>query len=71
MRIGTPAVTSRGMKEQDMNVIGDFLNRLSKICIETQTKGGKNLKQFTALIENNEEIKKLRSEVEVNIKLIS
>ena len=67
VRIGTPAVTSRGMKEQDMIVIADFLDRLSRICIETQNKGGKNLKQFTGLIENNEEIKKLKSEVEVRI----
>jgi len=28
VRIGTPAVTTRGMKEKDMGVIAEFINRV-------------------------------------------
>ena len=65
VRIGTPAITTRGMKESDMIIVGGFLDRLAKICIEVQNKGGKNLKQFEALIKENEDIKNLGTDVEV------
>jgi glycine hydroxymethyltransferase len=65
VRIGTPAITTRGMKEKDMEAVGDFLDRLAKICVDTQNKGGKNLKQFVSYIEENAEIMKLKEEVEV------
>lgn len=66
VRIGTPAITTRGLVEKDMEIVGDFLDRISKICVEAQKKGGKNLKQFMSAIESDPAIKTLAKEVEVN-----
>ena len=33
-RIGTPAMTTRGCQESDMRQIGEFLDRVSKICVK-------------------------------------
>ncbi len=67
VRIGVPAVTTRGMVEKDMEVIGEFLDRTAKICINAQNKAGKNLKQFMSSIETDPELAKLGKEVEVLI----
>jgi glycine hydroxymethyltransferase len=67
VRIGAAAVTTRGMVEKDMEVIGEFLHRTAKICISAQNKGGKNLKQFIAAIETDPELAKLGNDVEVYI----
>jgi glycine hydroxymethyltransferase len=64
VRIGTCAVTTRGMVEKDMEDIGIFLDRISKICLETQKKAGKNLKQFLSEIEEEPKLKELAKEVE-------
>jgi len=64
VRIGTPAITSRGMNEKDMNHVAEFLERVSKLCIESQNKGGKNLKQFLQTVENDPNVEKLAKEVE-------
>lgn len=65
VRLGTPAITTRGMKESDMAFVGDYLDRLSRICVDVQNKGGKNLKDFVPLIQQNSDIKQLSQEVEV------
>jgi glycine hydroxymethyltransferase len=67
VRIGTPAITTRGMIEKDMEVVGDFLNRTAKICVDAQNKAGKNLKQFMTTIETDPELAKLGKEIEVFI----
>lgn len=64
VRIGTPAITSRGMNEKDMEYVADFLSRVAKICLEAQNKGGKNLKQFLQTVETDPQIPTLAKEVE-------
>lgn len=64
VRIGTPAITTRGMLEKDMENVGEFLHRLSELCIEAQKKGGKNLKQFLSVLEVDPNLVKLKQEVE-------
>jgi glycine hydroxymethyltransferase len=64
IRIGTPAVTTRGMKEDDMNKIADFIDRVIKLCITVQEKSGKAIKDFITAIELNEELKAIKKEVE-------
>ncbi len=64
VRIGTPAITSRGMNEKDMEFVAEFLTRVSKLSIESQNKGGKNLKQFLQTVESDPNVANLAKEVE-------
>lgn len=64
IRLGTPALTSRGFKETDMVTVSEFLDRGLKIAVEVQKKVGKLLKDFTPALEASEDVKKLRHEVE-------
>lgn len=65
VRVGAAALTSRSMKEQDFEKIAEFLDRAVKIALEVQEKSGKLLKNFVAALETSEEVKTLRSEVEL------
>lgn len=67
IRIGTPAVTTRGMKEPEMEKIAEFLDRVLKISVKIQEQSGKLLKDFILNAEKNEEIIALGKEVEVII----
>jgi glycine hydroxymethyltransferase len=63
-RIGAPAMTSRGLKEDDFKQVAEFLHRALEICLAVQTSHGKMLKDFVVGLENNADIDQLRSEVE-------
>merc|ERR1712216_180195 len=67
VRIGTPAMTSRGLKEADFEKIGEFLHRGLEICLAVQEKSGKKLVDFNnALGEeaNAAKINALKADVE-------
>mmetsp|Transcript_31436 Transcript_31436/g.68741 ORF Transcript_31436/g.68741 Transcript_31436/m.68741 type:complete len:471 (-) Transcript_31436:68-1480(-) len=64
VRIGTPAMTSRGLLEADFVKVGEFLHRAAQICISVQQSHGKMLKDFVVGLENNAEVAALRTEVE-------
>mmetsp|Transcript_24377 Transcript_24377/g.40333 ORF Transcript_24377/g.40333 Transcript_24377/m.40333 type:complete len:458 (-) Transcript_24377:231-1604(-) len=68
VRIGAPAMTSRGLKEADFVKIGEFLTKGLELTLETQGKSGKKLVDFLKYIETdketNEKLKKLQDEVE-------
>ena len=63
VRIGTPALTTRGLKEADFAKIADFLERVVKICLDVQAKAGKKLVDFVAALPANEDIPVLAKEV--------
>jgi len=68
VRIGAPAMTSRGMKEADFQKIGDFLHRGLQLCLEVQGKSGKKLVDFLKYLDNPDveaKLNALKSEVEV------
>ena len=67
VRIGTPAVTTRGMLEKDMEKIGEFIDRTIKLCVSVQKRSGKNLKEFIQILEKEPEIEVIRNEVIVRI----
>jgi len=67
VRIGAPAMTSRGLKEADFEKIGEFLHRGIEIALATQEKCGKKLVDFVKGLEQEETAQKLsalRVEVE-------
>ena len=63
IRIGSPAITTRGMKEADMDQVVGFIARVLEICVKVQKEHGKMLKEFTAGVEKCEEVKKLCEDV--------
>lgn len=63
VRIGTPAMTSRGLVESDMETIAEFLYRVLGVCKDVQATRGKLLKDFNKGLEESEDLKKIGEEV--------
>jgi glycine hydroxymethyltransferase len=57
-------LTSRSFKEEDFVQVAEFLHRAAQLAIKVQATTGKLLKDFVVALENNEEIKSLRAEVQ-------
>ncbi|KAI8013197.1 Serine hydroxymethyltransferase 7 [Camellia lanceoleosa] len=64
VRIGTPAMTSRGCIEADFEKIADFLLKAAQIAISVQWVHGKLQKEFMKGLQNNKNIVELRNQVE-------
>lgn len=64
VRLGTPALTSRGMVEKDFVIVADFLDRVATISRDTQATAGKKLSDFVKALETNPKLKALKEEVE-------
>eukprot|EP01127_Copromyxa_protea_P004488 TRINITY_DN14348_c0_g1_i1.p2 TRINITY_DN14348_c0_g1~~TRINITY_DN14348_c0_g1_i1.p2 ORF type:complete len:462 (-),score=151.79 TRINITY_DN14348_c0_g1_i1:46-1431(-) len=64
VRLGSPALTSRGMKEADMKVIAGFLDRVAKIAVRIQETVGKQLVEFNKAAVADEELLALGKEVQ-------
>lgn len=67
-RLGTPAITTRGFVEKDIDRVVDFIDRGLKLAIVISAKSGPKLVDFKRLTEEDSEIKSkiaaLRQEVE-------
>merc|ERR1712039_813498 len=63
VRIGTPAMTTRGCKKEDMTKIAAFLDRTVQIALEVQGKVGKKLKDFEAELAGHKDVLALKEEV--------
>ncbi|KAL3506480.1 hypothetical protein ACH5RR_031862 [Cinchona calisaya] len=64
VRIGTPAMTSRGLVEKDFEQIAEFLHRSVVLCLKIQKEHGKLLKDFNKGLVNNKDIEELKADVE-------
>lgn len=64
VRLGTPAMTSRGLKEEDFARVAELLHKGMQIGLAIQAKTGKLLKNFLPALETSEEIKAFKTEVE-------
>jgi glycine hydroxymethyltransferase len=63
IRLGTPALTTRGMKEEDMKIIAKYLLKSLEIAERVQAKSGKKLSDFVAELKYDHECVTLRAEV--------
>merc|ERR1712118_648922 len=64
VRIGAPAMTTRGLKEDGFKKIAEFLDRVLQISLQIQKEKGKKLKDFEDGLKDNADIVALRAEVE-------
>merc|ERR1711934_709538 len=64
VRIGTPAMTTRGCGAEEFKKIAEFLDRCCQIALNVQKEKGKKLKDFEAGLSDNPEIVAIRKEVE-------
>merc|ERR1712232_941855 len=65
VRIGTPAMTTRGCTTEHFKQIAEFLDRVVNISIRIQNQSGKKLKDFEEALKSDKEIADLRKEVQV------
>ena len=63
VRIGTPAMTSRGLHASDFEEIGEMLHACVGIALRVQQASGPKLKDFAALLEGDAEVHALRERV--------
>ncbi|THU53863.1 hypothetical protein C4D60_Mb10t18880 [Musa balbisiana] len=64
VRIGTPAMTTRGCLEGDFEMIADFLLRAAHIASTIQKEHGKIQKEFQKGLESSRDVIELRNQVE-------
>merc|ERR1712232_827634 len=64
VRIGAPAMTTRGCTGEDFKKIAHFLDRCCQIALQVQQEKGKKLKDFEAGLVENSSVKALKGEVE-------
>merc|ERR1711939_1080179 len=63
VRIGTPAMTTRGCTQEHFKKVAGFLDRCCQIALSVQKEKGKKLKDFEMDLDKNAEILALRAEV--------
>merc|ERR1719373_1057131 len=64
VRIGSPAMTTRGCTADDFKKIALFLDRCCQIALKVQQQSGKKLKDFEAGLVGNSDVSALKAEVE-------
>lgn len=66
VRVGAPALTTRGLKEDDFRKVADFLHQAVQIALKLQTEKQK-ASEFEAAVKASQEVKELRSAVQAFI----
>jgi len=64
VRIGTPALTTRGLREEHFRQVADFLHEAVQIALKIQETSGKTLKDFEAAVTTSEDVRQLRSKIQ-------
>ena len=63
VRIGTPALTTRGLREAEFETVAAFLDRAASLALAVQARSGPKLVDFVKEMEGDAEVGKLRDEV--------
>lgn len=64
VRVGTPALTTRGLKEDDFRQVADFLHEAVTVALKIQATSGKLIKDFEEAVKTSAEVKALRVKVQ-------
>merc|ERR1712060_75633 len=64
VRIGAPAMTTRGCTAEDFKTVAGFLDRCCSIALKVQQEKGKKLKDFEAALVGHPDILALKADVE-------
>ncbi|KAL5018074.1 hypothetical protein ScPMuIL_003796 [Solemya velum] len=68
LRLGTPALTSRGMVEKDFEQVVEYIHKGIQLALEIQSNCGPTLREFKAKLKDDSEVQKkvqeLKSQVE-------
>merc|ERR1712072_767973 len=64
VRIGSPAITTRGCGEAEFKQIAEFLHRCCMIALKVQEEKGKKLKDFEEGLKTNKDVEQLKKDVE-------
>lgn len=63
VRVGSPAMTTRGANAEDFKKVGVFLHRAVQIALEIQQASGTKLNDFLAAIPQNPKIQELKNDI--------
>jgi len=55
IRLGTPALSSRGLKEEDFRKVAEHIHRAIEIYRKCQSRAGTTQKEFKQFIESDKE----------------
>ena len=64
IRIGTPAVTTRGYLEEDMLKVSHYLDEVCKLSLDVQKQSGPKLSDFTKALDSDARVAQLANEVQ-------
>lgn len=64
IRLGAPALTTRGFVEADFEQVADFIFEGLSIGLDIQKSSGPKLANFKPLLDNNDQLESLRRKVE-------
>merc|ERR1739848_416657 len=64
VRVGAPAMTTRGCGEAEFKQIAEFLHRCCMIALKVQEEKGKKLKDFEDGLKTNKDVEQLKKNVE-------
>ena len=67
VRVGSPALTTRGLKEEHFRSVADFLHRAVEISLKIQATSGKLLKDFETAVKASPEVHQLQVDVQAFI----
>ena len=63
VRIGTPAMTTRGLSPDDFERVAEHLDEAAQLALKLQETSGPKLKDFAALLDGDEQVAALRERV--------
>ena len=63
VRVGTPALTTRGLGEADFEVVADHLHAAAQLALKLQASSGPKLADFAKEVEASDEVEQLRERV--------